>query len=79
MAQKSDHDLLIEINTHVKYIRRTLCEHNKAIKRATKERQDLRDWQEKMDTRIGVFVGLASFIGGAIVFIVNKAWDWFDK
>ena len=74
---KSDHDILIELRTDVKYIRRFVCTNKKNIVKLKKQNQDRKDWQEDFDSKTKVFIGIATFIGGVVVFVGNKAWEFF--
>ena len=42
------------------------------IRELCKENQKRKDWQENYDTRIKTFIGVATFVGGIIVFIVDR-------
>jgi len=75
--QKKDHDILIELRTDVKYIRKFVCTNKKNIVYLKKQNQARKDWQEDFDSKTKVFIGIATVIGGIIVFIGNKAWDFF--
>jgi len=79
MNKKTDHDLLIEIKTHVKYIRSALTDHEIELALARKERELIKDQQQEWNTKWKVFVGVASFVGGIIVFIGNKIWELFVR
>lgn len=72
-----DHDILIELRTDVKYIRRFVANNKKGIVYLRKQNQKRKDWQEDFDSKTKVFLGVASFIGGMIVFAVDKIWDYF--
>lgn len=37
------------------------------------------DWQEGRDITTRTLVGVASFVGGAIVFIADKVWEVLSK
>lgn len=73
--KKTDHDLLITINTHVKYIRKNLQSHGSNIALLKKENQSRKDWQENWDGKSKAFFGIATLLGGVVVFISNLAWD----
>ncbi len=74
---KKDHDILIELRTDVKYIRKFVCANKKNIVYLKKQNQARKDWQEDFDTKTRVFIGVATFFGGIIVFVGNKVWDFF--
>ena len=79
MPKKSDHDLLLEIKTHVEYIRADIkraCEERKALQLKTKE---CRQWRDKMDTKLKFVVGIATFIGGVVVWIADQAINIFNR
>ena len=76
---KKDHDILIELRTDIKYIRRFVANNRKGITWLKEENQDRKDWQENFDSKTKVFIGIATVIGGIIVFIGNKAWDLFMR
>ncbi len=76
---KKDHDILIELRTDVKYIRKFVCANKKNIVYLGKQNQKRKDWQEDFDSKTRVFIGIATVIGGIVVFIGNKAWDFFIR
>jgi len=76
---KKDHDILIELRTDIKYIRRFVANNRKGITWLKEENQDRKDWQEDFDSKTKVFIGIATVIGGIIVFVGNKAWDFFIR
>ncbi len=75
MNNKNDHDLLIKINTHVKYIRKNIQANSDLIKWLKEENQERKDWQETWDGKAKVFFGIATFLGGVVIFISNLIWD----
>ena len=76
---KNDHDILIEMSTDLKYIKNGLSVNVKKIEWLNGENQDRKDWQEDWDTKTKMLVGIATFVGGIIVFIGNKAYELFSK
>ena len=77
--KKSDHDLLLEIKTHVEYIREDIKEGIKERAILTKLTDNTRNRIEAIEGRMKVWVGIATFIGGAIVWIVDKGFDFFSN
>jgi len=67
---KTDHDILIELATDMKYVKEFVTKN-------TKEIVELKDWQQDIDSKAKTFFGMATFIGGIVVFIGNKLWDIF--
>ena len=76
---KKDHDILIELRTDMKYVVKFVKNNKKNIVILSKENQKRKDWQEDFDSKIKVFLTIATTIGGVIVFIGNKAWDFFMR
>ena len=76
---KRDHDILIELRTDMKYIVRFIQNNKKSVIYLRKQNQNRKDWQEDFDSKIKVFIFIATTIGGAIVFIGNKVYDYFIK
>ena len=76
---KTDHDLLTEIAIDIKYIKKGLSVNVKKIDWLNSENQERKDWQEDFDSKTKVFVAIATFVGGIIVFIGNKAYELFVK
>ena len=74
---KIDHDLLIVISTDIKYIKESVGQHGKSIGWLKSENQKRRDWQEDWNSKAKFLVGIATFVGGFVVFIGNKLWDLF--
>jgi len=72
-----DHDLLIAISTDVKYIKKNIQSNKDSIIWLKGENQERKDWQENWGTKTKVCLGIASFIGGIIVFITDKVWGLF--
>jgi len=77
MTKQTDHDILIELRTDVKYIKRTVGGNVTKIEWLKEENQDRKDWQEDWDGKTKVFMGIATFVGGIIVFVGNKLWSYF--
>ena len=76
MNRKS-RDILIELRTDVKYIRKFVCTNKKGIVYLKKQNQKRKDWQEDFDSKTKVFLATASFIGGLLYFVIGKVWDYF--
>ena len=74
---KEDHDILIELRTDVKYIRKFVSTNKKSIVFLKKQNQKRKDWQEDFNSKTKVFLVVASFIGGLLVFAIDKIWDFF--
>ena len=72
-----ERDILIELRTDVKYIRRFVATNKKSVIYLKKQNQKRKDWQEDFDSKIKVFLTIATTIGGVIVFIGNMAWNFF--
>ena len=79
MARMTDHDLLTQINTHVEYIRADLKLAKQERIDLRKENQERKDWQENWDTRYKVYITVAASIGGVLVFVINKVWDFLSQ
>ena len=80
MTNTKDRDILIELRTDVRYIKKFVVENKKCIKENEDHIVELKDWQEDWDTKTKTFVGIATFVGGIIVFVGNKLWGLFiDK
>ena len=77
MNKQNDHDLLIEINTVVKYIKDKIDCHAKQIEFLSKENEARKDWEVNADTKIKLFAGIATFVGGIIVFVADRIMSWF--
>ena len=77
MTNKTDHDILIELRTDVKYIKRSVGGNTNKVEWLKEENQERKDWQEDFDGKTKVLVAVATFIGGIIVFIGNKVWEFF--
>ena len=76
MNRKS-RDILIELRTDVKYIRKFVATNKKSVVYLKKQNQKRKDWQEDFDSKTKVFLATASFIGGVLVFVIDKVWDFF--
>ena len=76
---REDRDILIELRTDMKYVLKFVKNNKSNIVILSKENQARKDWQEDFDSKTKVFIGIATVIGGIIVFIGNKAWDFFIK
>ena len=76
---KKDHDILIKLSIDMKYLVKFVKNNKKNIVILSKENQKRKDWQEDFDSKIKVFLTIATTIGGVIVFIGNKAWDFFMR
>lgn len=74
---ETDHDLLIKIHTDVKYIKRDVKTGEKTRKFLLKENQDRKDWQESSDLKVKIYLTIASFIGGIVVFLVDKMYELY--
>lgn len=78
-TSRLDHDLLIKISTDVGYIKQSLDNHSQSLKTLATENQLRKDWQESADTRIKTYMGVATFIGGLIFFVVENFWRWLER
>ena len=76
---REDRDLLVEIRTDIKYIKKGLNVNVKKIEWLNSENQARKDWQEDWNGKAKFLVGIATFVGGIIVFIGNKVWEVFVK
>ena len=74
---KSDHDILIKMEVDIKYIRKFVATNKKSVVYLKKQNQKRKDWQEDFDSKTKVFLATASFIGGILVFVIDKVWDFF--
>ena len=77
MSKQNDHDLLIEINAAVKYIKDKIDCHTTKIDFLYSENEKRKDWQQDTDTKIKLFAGISTFIGGLIVFVIDRFMGWF--
>lgn len=77
--KKSDHDLLIEIRNEIKHIVQSIKTNRADINGLKKTSQCLKDWQEDAETKVKIYTAVAIFIGGVVMFIVDKVWDLFTK
>ena len=77
MIKNNDHDILLELRTDVKYIKTFVKNNTKSIEGLNTRVNNVEDWQEQTDGKMKVLVGVATFIGGIVVFIGNKLWDFF--
>lgn len=75
---QTDHDLLTKVLVHVKYIRKNLQSHSSNIAWLKEENQERKDWQETWTTKTKVFIGIATFLGGGVVFLGNAIWDVYN-
>lgn len=68
----TDHDLLLEIKTHVEYIRAD-------IKKACEERENLDKRVTNVEGKMKLWVAGATAIGGIIIFTIDKVIDFFTR
>ena len=77
MNAKTDHDILIEMRTDIRYIKKNVGGNTSKVEWLKEENQERKDWQENFDGKTKTLVGVATFVGGIIVFLGNKLWDVF--
>ena len=75
MKNDTTRDILIELRTDVKYIKKSLENNTKELKSHCKRIGTVEDWQDGWSVRMKMMAGIASFIGGIIVFIADKIWE----
>jgi hypothetical protein len=75
----SDHDLLIKISTDVGYIKKTLEAHCNQIIELEKKTNTCEDWRSGWDQKSKFITGVAVFVGGALVWIGDKLFNWFSR
>lgn len=78
-ARSTDHDLLIEMRTDLKYVVSTIKKNSSDISKLQTENQQRKDWQETADTKVKAYMGVASFVGGIIFFVVENLWRWLER
>ena len=64
--------------TKLGYIEEAVETNKVNIKVLCGENQQRKDWQENYDVRIRTLIGVASFVGGCIVFLVDRMGDIID-
>lgn len=79
MIALTDHDLLITIANDIKYIKKNVSQNLKNIKGHDTRLATVENWQQDWGVKTKIFVGVASFVGGIIVFISEKLWEVFVK
>ena len=77
MIKSNDHDILLELRTDIRYIKTFVKQNTDNIGKLNVRINTVEDWQEQTDGKMKVLVGVATFIGGIVVFIGNKLWDFF--
>mgnify|MGYP001558155796 CR=1 FL=1 len=65
----TDHDLLVEIKTHVEYIRKDMTGMKKTVSWLKIENQTRKDWQEDWSTILKTMGGVAALVGGVVAFV----------
>jgi len=65
--------------TKLEYIEAGIHINQANIKKLEDENQCRKDWQESFDTRAKIYIGLATLIGGIIVWVGDKLFDFFAK
>lgn len=76
---KTDHDILIELATDMKYVKEFVTKNTSAITTVNKKVLELEDWQQDIDSKSKMFFGIATFIGAFVTFVGNKLWDYFSQ
>ena len=76
---KIDHDLLIRIDSRTQVIEENLSKICTKVEVNTKRIDVSEDWQKDWDTKSKFAYGIAVFVGGALLFIANKIWEFFSK
>ena len=61
------------------YIEKSIDNNQLNIKLLCDENQKRKDWQEDMDSKLKFAVGVATFIGGVIVFLTERVITFFEK
>lgn len=79
MAEKKDHDILIELRTDIRYIKSFVTKNSGNISKLDTRVNGVEDWQEQADGKVKLLLGIATFVGGVVVFLGNKLWDFFMK
>lgn len=79
MTKQNDHDLLVRIDERVGAVITRIDKHSEQIKDLYKENECRKDWQQTADTKIKTYSAVATFIGGAIVFIADRIINWIAK
>ena len=77
--QDSSRDILIELRTDIKYIKKNIDGNSNELKNQSIRINILEDWQEGWNLRTKMIAGIASFIGGIMVFIASKLIEFFSK
>lgn len=75
--QKTDHDILIEVATDMKYLKTFVEKNTKAVIATNDRVNKVEDWQQDFNSKTKVFLGMASLIGAVVTFIGEKLWDYF--
>jgi hypothetical protein len=75
---RQNRDILIELRTDIRYIREKVKGHGKAIRLLKRKSQDNIIWHKEWGAQYKIIVGIAGFIGGAIVFVVKGTWDFIS-
>jgi len=66
--------------TKLEYIETSIATNQEDIGELEKANQDRKDWQENFATKSKIYIGVATFVGGIMVFIVDKLIDlWPNK
>lgn len=76
---ETDHDILIGLRTDMKYVVKFIKNNKRNIIYLTKQNQARLDWQQDFDTKTKVFIGVATFLGGIVVFVGEKLYDYFIR
>ena len=69
--RQKDHDLIIEMHTDMKYLVKYIKNNKKKIVALEKENGDRKDWQDNWDSKYKLAIGIATAIGGFIVFLTD--------
>jgi len=72
-------EILAEVRTDIKYIKRFVEENKAGVECNKGEIETINDWKDGVEVRYKTLVGVATFIGGIVVFVGNFVWDFFSK
>jgi len=79
MKKQTNTELLIRIDERVRVLTTQMGKFCKKLDTHEVRIDDVERWQKDWNLRTKFIVGAASFIGGIVVFIVDKVWDFFKS